>query len=259
MRHKLFSGVAVLALLMPCLVQAAPDEILKYSAADGSSLVMNVFRADAEDRTGQAAVFYFGGGWRVGNPQQFFPFCEALQGQGITCFVPDYRVSSRQGTDGVDALEDARAAFNWVVTNSAEFGVDKKQIYVGGGSAGGHLAASVAVIPDASLKARPIGMLLFNPAVDLGNSARLNAIFRNAVADYSPIEFVRSGLPPAWVVHGTGDKIVPHATVVDFCQRMDSAGNQCQLLSFDGAGHGFFNAGRPAYDEVLAALLSHLD
>jgi len=37
------------------------------------------------------------------------------------------------------------------------------------------------------------------------------------------------------------------------------AGNACELLGFDEAGHGFFNASRPAYDEVMSALLAHLD
>ena len=55
------------------------------------------------------------------------------------------------------------------------------------------------------------------------------------------------------------DEVVPYSTDVDFCQRMDFAENACELLGFDGAGHGFFNARRPAYDEVLSALLAHLD
>ena len=102
-------------------------------------------------------------------------------------------------------------------------------------------------------------MLLFNPAVDIGRSARIQTMFRNHAEQYPPIEFVRPSLPGAWIVHGTADNIVPHSTVVDFCQRMDLAENACELLGFDGAGHGIFNARRPAYDEVLSALLAHLD
>ena len=137
--------------------------------------------------------------------------------------------------------------------------MDKSQIYVGGGSAGGHLAAAVTLLPNKSITQAPAGMLLFNPAVDIGRGTRIQEMFRNQAEQYSPIEFVRPSLPGAWIVHGTADKIVPHSTVVDFCQRMESAGNQCQLTSFEDAGHGFFNAGRPAYDQVLTALLAHLD
>ena len=137
--------------------------------------------------------------------------------------------------------------------------MDKSQIYVGGGSAGGHLAAAVAMIPTKSITLAPAGMLLFNPGVDIGRSARIQGLFRNQAEQYSPIEYVRPSLPGAWIVHGKADEVVPYSTVVDFCQRMDLAENACELLGFDGAGHGFFNARRPAYDEVLSALLAHLD
>ena len=40
---------------------------------------------------------------------------------------------------------------------------------------------------------------------------------------------------------------------------MEAAGNLCELTGFDDAEHGFFNVGRPAYEEVLSALLAHLD
>ena len=168
-------------------------------------------------------------------------------------------MSSRQGTDPIDALNDAQSAYQWLVSKADEFGVDKSQIYVGGGSAGGHLAAAVTLLPNKSITQAPAGMLLFNPAVDIGRSSRIQEMFRNQAEQYSPIEFVRPSLPGAWIVHGTADKIVPHSTVVDFCQRMESAGNRCELTSFDDAGHGFFNAGRPAYDQVLTALLAYLD
>ena len=259
MAKILILSVAMIFALITQTAFAAPDETHKYPAGDGSDLSVHAFLPDKSTRSGKAAIFYFGGGWRVGSPEQFFPFCQALKTRGIACFAPDYRVSSRQGTDPIDALHDAQSAYQWLVSKADEFGVDKSQIYVGGGSAGGHLAAAVTLLPNKSITQAPAGMLLFNPAVDIGRSSRIQEMFRNQAQQYSPIEFVRPSLPGAWVVHGTADKIVPHSTVVDFCQRMESAGNQCQLTSFDDAGHGFFNAGRPAYDRVLTALLAHLD
>ena len=119
-------------------------------------------------------------------------------------------------TDAIDALHDAQSAYQWVVSQGDEFGVDESQVYVGGGSAGGHLAAAVAMIPNKSITQEPAGMLLFNPGVDIARSARIQGLFRNQAEQYSPIKFVRPSLPSAWIVHGTADKIVPHSTVVDF-------------------------------------------
>ncbi|NKB97017.1 MAG: alpha/beta hydrolase fold domain-containing protein [Pseudomonadales bacterium] len=236
---------------------AEPDEKRRYHIEDGTELEMNIFIPGASVRSG--IVLFFGGGWRVGSPRQFFPFCDVLKTRGIACFVPDYRVSSRQGTDGVDALNDARAAVSWVAAHSEEFGIDEDKIYVGGGSAGGHLAAALTMIPREGFEFEPAGMVLFNPAVNLTSGGpRLQAIFRNAADQYSPSEYVRASLSSTWIVHGTADKIVPHQSVVDFCDRMEAVGNACELHSFENQGHGFFNAGRPAHGDVLAALLNHL-
>ena len=259
MTRILSMSVAIMFGLITQNAIPSSAEAYKYLAGDGTNLTIHAFVPERSTQSGKAVIFYFGGGWRVGSPEQFFPFCLALKARGIACFAPDYRVSSRQGTDAIDALHDAQSAYQWVVSKGDKFGVDKSQIYVGGGSAGGHLAAAVALIPNKSITQAPAGMLLFNPAVDVGRSARIQGLFRNQAEQYSPIEFVRPSLPGAWVVHGKADEVVPYSTVVDFCQRMESAGNVCELLGFDDAGHGFFNARRPAYDEVLSALLAHLD
>ena len=140
----------IFALITQRAIPSSP-EAYKYLAGDDTNLSMHVFMPEKNTQSGKAVIFYFGGGWRVGSPEQFFSFCVALQARGIACFAPDYRVSSRQGTDAIDALHDAQSAYQWVVSNGDEFGVDKSQIYVGGGSAGGHLAAAVAMIPNKSI------------------------------------------------------------------------------------------------------------
>ena len=112
-------------------------------------------------------------------------------------------------------MHDAQSAYQWLVSKADEFGVDKSQIYVGGGSAGGHLAArGQHPRSNKSITQAPAGMLLFNPAVDIGRQVRIQEMFRNQAEQYSPIEFVRTSLPGAWIVHGTADKIVPHSTEI---------------------------------------------
>lgn len=250
--------VFLLLLLIGNVAFASADRELTYRAADGSPLRLLAFLPAPQKRLPSAAMFFFGGGWRVGSVQQFVPFCEWLKSYGMTCFLPDYRVSSRQGTDGVDAVADARAAFAFVLQQSAQFGYDPQHVYVGGGSAGGHLAAAVGVIPDQGLKYLPRGLLLFNPALDLGRSARMQSIFRGQAAAFSPIEFVREDLPATWIVHGTADKVVPHSTAADFCARMQSHGNACELVSFAAQGHGFFNVGKAQHGAVREHLLAYL-
>ena len=49
-----------------------------------------------------------------------------------------------------------------------------------------------------------------------------------------------------WILifHGVDDQTVPYAQVVDFCEAMQTSGNVCEVIGFEGKGHGFFNYGR---------------
>jgi dipeptidyl aminopeptidase/acylaminoacyl peptidase len=60
----------------------------------------------------------------------------------------------------------------------------------------------------------------------------------------SPYHHVEAGLPPAVIFHGKADTTVPYSTAEAFCQKMEEAGNRCELHGYDGQTHGFFNYGR---------------
>ena len=62
-------------------------------------------------------------------------------------------------------------------------------------------------------------------------------------------------MPPAIIFHGKADTTVPYATAEAFAQRMQEAGNRCELVGYEGQMHGFFNHGRAngRYPETLAA------
>jgi len=58
------------------------------------------------------------------------------------------------------------------------------------------------------------------------------------LADLSPIEHVRAGMPPFLLIHGTADRLVPFGQSERMCDRMKSAGAVCDLYPVAGAGHG---------------------
>ncbi len=102
----------------------------------------------------------------------------------------------------------------------------------------------------------PNALLLFNPAGTLAPSAghpdllpaeKLAGIKARADGrpeEISPDRFVRAGLPPAIIFHGTKDEAVPFPTVALFHQAMTAVGNRCELKAYEGQPHGFFNPGR---------------
>jgi acetyl esterase/lipase len=209
-----------------------------------------------------AIVFFFGGGWRQGTPAQFAPHCQYLASRGMVAITADYRVANRHGVKIFQCVEDAKSAVRWIRANAPRLGVDAERVAVGGGSAGGHLAAATAIVPgfdaageDTSRSAVPNALVLFNPAVVLARIAGVQPPPADAIARLtaragvdpkriSPYHHVDRGAPPTIIFHGEADETVPYETVVAFCDQMKRLEDSCQLVGYEGAAHGFFNYGR---------------
>jgi hypothetical protein len=102
----------------------------------------------------------------------------------------------------------------------------------------------------------PNALVLFNPAVLLSPAdghpgllseaslASISARTQGRPQEISPYHFIRAGLPPSILFHGTKDEAVPFPTVELFAKAMTAAGNRCELKAYEGQPHGFFNPGR---------------
>jgi acetyl esterase/lipase len=203
-----------------------------------------------------AIVFFFGGGWRAGNVAQFVPQSTYLSGRGMVAVVADYRVSGRHNTTPFEAIADAKSAIRWVRAHAAELKIDPTRVAAGGGSSGGHIALSAGVLQafdepteDKKVSSVPNAIVLFNPAVDTSAPSLLER-FGPRQTDASPQHHIRPGLPPTLILHGKDDATVPYAHVERFCAESSKAGNQCQLVGYEGAPHGFFNSGK-WYEETV--------
>jgi acetyl esterase len=244
-----------------------------YKSIGQTNLQLYVFtpKDQATTNSRPAMVCFFGGGWSKGSPQQFEQFCRHFASRGMVAITADYRVASRQGAKPVQCVADAKSAIRWVRKNAARLGIDPNRIVASGGSAGGHLAACAAVVPgleepgeDTAVSTVPNAAVLFNPVLVLAPleglaldsfSARLTVERLGAEPQLlSPVHHVRPGAPPIIVFHGRADTTVPFATAEAFASKMKAAGNHCELVGFEGQGHGFFNYGRGGnryYEQTL--------
>lgn len=215
----------------------------------------------SSDQRQPCIVFFFGGGWTSGTPEQFLPQAKYLASRGMATFVADYRVASRDKVKAAACVEDAKSAIRYLRSNADQLGIDGGRICAAGGSAGGHIACATALLPgfDAAnektdVSSVPNAMALFNPAVVLSplpglpvpNEAeqKLLTLKERLGAEpesMSPAHHVRAGLPPAIIFHGRADSTVNVRTVEKFTELMLAAGNRCELKLYDGAPHGFFN------------------
>ena len=227
-------------------------EIHVYKTVDEFDLKINVFKPK-ETKKGKkypAVVFFFGGGWNGGNVHQFEQHCKLLASKGMIAMAANYRVKSRNNSTPFDAVEDAKSAIRWIRENAKELGVNKNKIVAAGGSAGGHLAASTAIIPgfegdeNRNISSKPNALVLFNPVINTMKEGYGSERLGDKAETISPAHHVVPKLPPTLIFHGTNDKTVPFSNVTDFQIKMENARNICYLVPFDGQGHGFFNFGR---------------
>src|SRR5690606_17083148 len=89
-------------------------------------------------------------------------------------------VKSRQGVEAKECVIDAKAAMRWIRAHAAKLGIDPNRLAAAGGSAGGHLAAAVATLPDhdaadRSVSTVPNALALFNPVTILASAPGFEA------------------------------------------------------------------------------------
>ena len=241
----------------PKTIPGAKTEI--YKRVGNTELRAHIFEPETRTPTDKrpAIVFFFGGGWRNGSPTHFVPQARYLASRGMVAITVDYRVYTRQKATVMDCVCDAKSAIRWVRTNAKRLGIDPDRIAAGGGSAGGHLAATTGTIKEfddpaenQAVSSRPNAMILFNPALDLTaeglkkDGQRYAEIAKRMGApakDLSPTFHVTSETPPTIIFHGTRDTTVPYAQVEAFTKAMKKARNKCEAVGFENQGHGFFN------------------
>jgi len=196
-----------------------------------------------------AIVFFFGGGWVGGTPEQFLKQSEYLATRGMVGIRVEYRTIP-QGDKGPPAVccADAKSAVRYVRAHAAELGVDPLRIAAAGGSAGGHLAAFIALVDglddphdDLKVSCKPAALVLFNPVFDNGPGQWGHERVGERFKEFSPAHHVTKDAPPSVVFLGDQDKLIPVSVLRDFEAAMKTAGVRCDAHVYPNAGHGFFN------------------
>jgi len=254
-----------------------------YKQVDDLNLDLWVFSPQGQERA-PAVIFFFGGGWNGGTPAHFVPQSKYLAKRGIHGIVVHYRVKSRNGVKARSCVEDANDALIYVTKNATELGIDPTKIAVGGGSAGGHLAACLGTI-SAQKDYAPKAMILYNPvsvlvpvesSLDLNEKDLLeleqaNEVLMKREAEFkarlgvepielSPFHHISAKTPPTLIFHGTADTIVPYISARAFTEQLKKHSIDVTFHTYENCEHSFF--GREPYFsqtiEQLDTFLVHL-
>jgi acetyl esterase len=228
-------------------------------AGPGGELPLRVYRP-AIQRPLPALLYFFGGGWVLGTIDTADGVSRSLANScGALVVVPGYRLAPEHPFPA--AIDDCYAAVRWVAGHADEIGADPARLAVGGDSAGGNLAAGVALRARAGGPAL-VGQLLVYPNTDqLADDQSMRAaddpfLFnRRSVAWYrdhyladsadaasplaSPLRAGSlAGLPPALVITAEYDPLRDQGEA--YARRLADEGVPAELSRYPGMAHGFF-------------------
>lgn len=235
------------------------------TGADGESVPILVYQPPSGEAP-HPAVFHIHGGGMISGTAQMTMRGPAPPALDLGCAVVsvDYRLAPETPFPGPQ--EDCYAAATWLFANAERFGIDPARIAISGVSAGGGLAAAVALMARDRGGPRFAAQLLTYPMLDhrtggpddvYGNpvtsefmwTRELNRFGWNALRGGYAIDDARVGwfspsrsadlsnLPPAWLATGSLDLFFDET--LDYARRLCAAGVPVECHSYAGAVHGF--------------------
>jgi len=243
----------------------------------GGPLPLRLFRPPADKAVAGALppllVYFHGGGWTIGDIDTHDVLCRQLAVEaGCAVLSVDYRLAPEHPFPA--AVDDCIAATRWARSQAAALGIDAQRIAVGGDSAGGNLAAVVA-LAERDAGAAIAAQLLIYPATDMravAPSHQANAQGYLLTADsiayyrgnYTPEAAMwndwraspllakdRARLPPALVLTAGFDPLRDEGR--QYADALSAAGNRVQYVCFERQVHGFITMGR-IIDEAFSAV-----
>ncbi len=251
-------------------LSAAPPEVADIAAlrapGPAGEVPVRLYRplGSGTDQRLPALVYFHGGGWTFGDLDTHDVVCRELANLARCAVVSvDYRLAPEHKFPA--AVEDALAATWWLAREAEALALDPGRIAVGGDSAGGNLAAVVALAARDEGAPRLAMQVLIYPATDMAADTPSHREFADGyvltrdailwsrgnylrspddVADWraSPLRARdHSGLPPAYVVTCGFDPLRDEGRA--YAERLRAAGVAVTYECFAGMVHGFVTMG----------------
>jgi acetyl esterase len=210
-------------------------------------------------------VFFHGGGWVIGDLDSHDVVCRQLADAGRQKVISvDYRLAPEHKFPA--AVDDAIAATAWIADQATRLGIDAARLTVGGDSAGGNLAAVVAISARDGNGPGIAGQLLIYPATESAmthpshREPQTSILLTHSVIRWFYDHYLDSaadihdwrasparaktlvGLPPAYVLTAGGDPLRDEGD--EYAKRLKGAGVPVTYRHFPGQFHGFFTMGK---------------
>lgn len=274
---------ATLCLMFLPVVGWAQGEVLfendvEYANPDNQHLQMNIARPKG-DGPFPAVMCIHGGGFRAGTRDGYDGLIRKFAERGYVAATITYRLAPKYPFPA--AVYDVKAGVRWLRAKAAKYHIDPERIGVTGGSAGGHLAQFLGVTAGVKMFEGDEGNLdqssvvacvvnyygpsdftkSYGKSVDAAEVLPLflggnleQARQKHILA--SPLYWVTPTAAPTLCVHGTKDQYVAYEQAVWMVDKLLNAGVEAELVTIQGARHGF--AGKDA-EAADAAMFAYFD
>ncbi|MBI1842075.1 MAG: alpha/beta hydrolase [Verrucomicrobia bacterium] len=277
-------AMLALALCLPALTRAAdlvvPDDVaftpnIEYSNPDDQHLQMNIARPKAGTGPFPVILCIHGGGFRAGSREGYNKLCLTLAQHGFIAATMGYRLAPKYPFPA--AVHDTKAAVRWLRANATRLNADANRLGVTGSSAGGHLAQFLGVtegVREFEGDANPGFSSAVTCVVNVYGPSDFTKSYGKSVDAHevlplwlggnletarprhiqsSPLNWVTPAAAPTLIIHGTEDKYVHYEQAIWMRDRLAACGVEVQLLTLEGAGHGFKGADAEKADHELIA------
>ena len=241
------------------------EKDILFARARGVDLKLDVYRNRSRPSAAPVLLQIHGGAWILGSKdEQALPLINQLASDGWVCVSANYRLSPHATFP--DHIIDCKRALAWIREHIADYGGDPDYVVVTGGSAGGHLAALLALTPNdpeyqpgfEAVDTRVRACVPFYGVMDFSDrngvypNRSLSRLLEKKVMkgskdeipeDWdraSPIMRVRSDAPPFFVVQGDVDNLVPVEDARQFVSALrEKTESPVAYAEIPGAQHAF--------------------
>ncbi len=209
---------------------------------DGPRRTLDVYAPQPSRKPAPVVVFFYGGAWRIGMKQWHRHIGSALAAQGLLVMIPDYRQYPEVRFPAF--MNDAAASVAWARGNAARFGGDPNRLFLMGHSAGGQIAALLAL--DATYL-RAVGMapgdicgvIGLAGAYDLqpASPAEFPAIPAAEWERSRPVNHVTPQAPPMLLLTGQADGVVEPGNTLRLASLLHAAGVPVTVAEYPAIDH----------------------
>ena len=239
----------------------------------GQSLRLRLYSSGEPEGLRPSLLWVHGGGYILGCPEMDEQLlCRKADELGCLVVAVDYRLAPEHPYPA--ALDDCDAALGWILENAGELGVDASTLVLGGASAGGGLAAALALRARDQRPGAITFQCLIYPMLDHRTGTAMESAkdywlwgvkhncfawkaylgsndLTHGVSPFaSPAAAKRlEGLPPAYLC--IGDQDLFYEEDVDYARRLGESGVTVELEVVPGAPHGFDKLPAPISEQSL--------